>query len=118
MWKRVTTAIVVALVAVLGPPFVQMQKDLTAASARISELEIVVANLKRELDAANQAQRKLQGALDEANSEVERRQFEVERLTTELEEAHQLAKDAEALGDRAHQGDSASEPSDRFRQPQ
>ena len=32
-----------------------------------------VANLKRELDAANQAQTKLQGALDEANSEIERR---------------------------------------------
>ena len=117
-WALIAIGLVVALVAVLGPPFVQIQKELRAARARISELEIVVANLKRELDAANRAQTKLQGALGEANSEIERRQFEVERLTTELEEAHQLAKDAEVLGDRAHQGDSASEPSDRFQQPQ
>ena len=126
-WALIAIGLVVALVAVLGPPWVQLQKDLRATRAsnaelesvvanlraRNAELESVVTNLKKELDAANQARTQLQGGLDEANSEIERRQFEVERLTTELEQALALAKDAEAL----HQRDSASEPSDG-QQPQ
>jgi predicted nucleic acid-binding Zn-ribbon protein len=91
---------------------VQIQKEVRAARARNAELESVVANLKKELDAANQAQ--LQGGLEEAKSEIEKRQSEIERLTVELEKAIDLAKDAEAPN---RQGDSASEPSDGW-QPQ
>ena len=84
--------VVVAVLAVLVVPLVQSQKDLrlareqvVQARARNAELENVVANLKTELDAANQARTQLEGGLKEANSEIEKRQFEVERLNAELE---------------------------------
>ena len=113
-WALIAIGLVVAMVAVLGPPLVQMQKDLTAARTRNAELERVVTNLKTELDTANQARTKLQGGLEEANLEITKRQSEVERLSAELEKAIDLAKDATA---RNQQGDSASEPSDGW-QPQ
>jgi septal ring factor EnvC (AmiA/AmiB activator) len=112
---------VVAAVALLGPPFVQLQKDLQAVQARNAELERVVTNLKNELDAAKQARAEREGAIEEANSEIEKRQSEivrlsaeVERLNSELEKALALAKNAAALNP---QGDSASQPSDGW-QPQ
>jgi chromosome segregation ATPase len=112
VWALIAIGVVVALVAVLGPPLLQLQKDLTTAKARNAELESVIANLKTELNAANQARTQLQGGLKEANSEIEKRQAEVERLSAELEQAIDLAKDAEALRE-----DSRSEPSDGW-QPQ
>jgi chromosome segregation ATPase len=113
-WAFVAVGLVVALVAVLGPPLVNLQNDLRETTARNAELESVVANLKKELDAANQARIQLQGALEEARSEVEKRHSEVERLSAELEKAINLANDADALN---QQGDSASEPSNGW-QPQ
>lgn len=56
------------------------------------ELERVVANLETELDAANRARTELQGGLDNANSEIEKRQFELERLKDELEKATNLSQ--------------------------
>ena len=113
-WALIAIGLVVAMVAVLGPPLVQMQKDLSAARTRNAELEREVVNLKTELDAANQARTQLQGDLDEANLEITKRQSEVERLSAELEKAIDLARDATA---RNQQGDPASEPSDAW-QPQ
>jgi Tfp pilus assembly protein PilN len=66
-WALIAFGVVVALVAVLGPPLVQLQKDLRAANARNAELEGVIANLKTELDAANQARTEREGAVEEAN---------------------------------------------------
>ena len=118
-WASIAIGLVVAVLAVLVVPLVQSQKDLrlareqvVQASARNAKLESVVANLKTELDAANQARTELQGALEEVKSQIEKRQSEIERLTAELEKAVDLIKDAEAPN---RQGDSASEPS---RQPQ
>ena len=59
--------LVVAVLAVLVVPLVQSQKDLRLAreqvvQARARELENVVANLKTELDAANQARTQLKAA--------------------------------------------------------
>ena len=62
----------------------------------MAELERVVANLKTELDAAHQARTQLQSGLDEANAEIKKQQSEIERLSTELENATNLSKDAEA----------------------
>jgi septal ring factor EnvC (AmiA/AmiB activator) len=112
IWALIAIGVVVALVAVLGPPLLQLQKDLTAARAKTAELESVIANLKTELDAANQSRTQLQGSLKEAHSEIEKRQAEVERLSAELKKAIDLAQDAEALRE-----DSPSEPSDGW-QPQ
>ena len=113
--------LLVAVLAVLVVPLVQSQKDLrlareqvVQARARNAELESVVADLKTELVAANQARTQLQGSLEEANSEIEKRQSEIERLTAELEKAVDLIKDAEAPN---RQGGPASEPSDGW-QPQ
>ena len=120
-WALIAIGLVVALVVVLAPPLVQLQKDLRATRAKNAELESVVANLKTELDAANQARTEREGAVEEANSEIEKRQSEivrlsaeVERLNSELEKALDVAKDADVLN---QQGDSASEPSDGW-QPQ
>jgi chromosome segregation ATPase len=113
-WALIAIGLVVALVAVLTPPLIQLQKDLAATRAKNAELESVVANLKTELNAANQARTELQGSLEEAKSEIEKSQSEVERLSAELQKAIDLAKDAAAPN---HQGDSASEPSDSW-QPQ
>jgi chromosome segregation ATPase len=113
-WAFIAVGLVVAVVALLGPPFIQIQKDLRAARARNAELESVIANLKTELDAANQARTQLQGGLKEANSEIEKRQAEVARLSAELEKAIDLAKDAPAPN---QQGDSTSETSEGW-QPQ
>ena len=88
--------------------------ELGRAKEQVAELESVVANLKTELDAANRARIQLQRGLDEANSEIKKRQSEVERLSAELEKATNLAKDAEAPN---QEGDSASEPSNGW-QPQ
>jgi chromosome segregation ATPase len=118
-WTLIVIGLIVAALAVVVFPLVQLQRDLRLANeqlvragARIAELENVVANLKTELDAANQARTQLQGGLEEANSEIEKRQSEVERLSAELEKATDLAKSTEA----PHQeGDSASEPSDPWR---
>jgi septal ring factor EnvC (AmiA/AmiB activator) len=103
-------------------PLVQIQRDLRSANeqvvearSRVAELERVVANLKTELDAANRARTELQGGLDEASSEIEKRQFELERLQDELEKATNLAKDAEASD---QEGESASEPSDPWKPQQ
>ena len=120
-WAFIAVGLVVALVAVLGPPLVQLQKDLRAAQAKNAELESAVTNLNQELDAANQARTELQGAIEESNSEIEKRQSEVERLSAEvdrlsaeLEKAIDLAKHAGAPN---QQGDSAPEPSNPW-QPQ
>ena len=120
-WALIAIGVVVALVAVFGPPLVQLQKDLRAATARNAELEGVIANLKTELDAANQARTEREGAIEEANSEIEKRQSEVERLSAEvdrlsgeLEKAIDLAKHA---GDPNQTGHPASEPTDAW-QPQ
>jgi chromosome segregation ATPase len=110
-WALIAIGLIVAMVAVLGPPMVQLQKDLNVAKTRNAELERVVANLKTELDAANKARTQLQGGLEEANSEITKRQAEVERLSAELEKAIDLAKD------HNQQGTSAPEPSDPW-QPQ
>ena len=121
VWAWIAIGIVVAALAVLIFPLVQLQMELrlvneqvVQARAKIAEFEGVVANLKTELDAANRARTQLQGGLEEANSEIEKRQSEVERLSAELEKATDLAKDAEAPD---QEGDSASEPSDGW-QPQ
>jgi chromosome segregation ATPase len=121
VWAWIAIGLVVAALAVLVFPLLQIQTELRLANeqivqarARIAELERVVANLKTELDAANRARTQLQGGLEEANSEIEKRQSEVERLSAELEKATDLAKDAEAPD---QEGDSASEPSDAW-QPQ
>ena len=108
-WAFIAVGLVVALVAILAPPLLQVQKDLRATRAKNAELESLVANLKTELNAANQARTELQGSLDEAKSEIEKRQSEVERLSTELENATNFARDAKAPDQK---GDSASEPSD------
>ena len=79
-WAFVAMGLVVALVAVLGPPLVKLQNDLRATRARNAELESVDANLKKELDAANQARTEREGAVEEANSEIEKRQSEIVRL--------------------------------------
>ena len=120
-WAFIAIGLVVAVVALLGPPFVQLQKDLQAARARNAELESVVTNLKKELDAANQARTEREGAVEEANSEIEKRQSEivrlsadVDRLSSELKKALDLAKKTDAPN---QQGDSASEPPDGW-QPQ
>jgi chromosome segregation ATPase len=111
-WAFIVIGLVVAVVAVIGPPLIQLQKDLRAVRARNAELESVVANLKKELDAASQARTELQGAVEEANSEIEKRQSEivrlngeVERLSAELEKAIDLAKNAGAPN---QQGDFAA----------
>ena len=121
VWAWIAIGLVVAALALLVFPLLQIQTELRLANeqvvqarARIAELERVVANLKTELDAANRARTQLQGGLEEANSEIEKRQFELERLKDELEKATNLAKDAEAPD---QEGDSASEPSDAW-QPQ
>ena len=119
VWAWIAIGIVVAALAVLVFPLVQLQMELRLANeqlvqarAKIAEFEGVVANLKTELDAANRARTELQGGLDEANSEIEKRQFELERLKDELEKATNLAKDAEVPD---QEGDSASEPSDAWK---
>jgi chromosome segregation ATPase len=118
-WAFIAIGFVVAVLAVLAPPLIQLQKDLRAVRARNAELESVVANLKKELDAANQARTEREGAVEEANSEIEKRQSEivrlnaeVERLSAELEKAIDSVKNADAPN---QQGDSA--PSDNW-QPQ
>jgi len=100
-WAVIAVGFIVAVVAILGPPLIQLQKDLRAAQARNAELESTVTNLNQELDAANQARTELQGAVEESNSEIEKRQSEVERLnaeidrlSAELEKAIDLAKSA------------------------
>jgi septal ring factor EnvC (AmiA/AmiB activator) len=119
VWAWIAIGLAVVALAVLFFPLVQIQRDLRLANeqvvqarARMVELERVVANLKTELDAANRARTQLQGGLDEANSEIKKRQSEVERLSDELEKATNLAKDAEAPD---QEGDSASEPSDAWK---
>ncbi len=118
VWVWIAIGVAVVVLAVLLFPLVQMQQDLRLvrielgrANEQLAELERVVANLKTELDAANRARTELQGGLDEANTEIEKRQSEVERLSAELEKATNLAKDAEAPD---QEGDSASEPSDAW----
>ena len=114
-WALIVIGLAVAMVAVLGPPLVQMQKDLSAArTQKRRSSERVIANLKTELDAANQARTRLQGGLEEAKLEITKRQSEIERLTAELEKAIDLAKDANA---RNQQEDPVSGPSDPW-QPQ
>jgi septal ring factor EnvC (AmiA/AmiB activator) len=120
VWAWIAIGVAVVALAVLFFPLVQIQRDLRLANeqvvqarARMAQLERVVANLKTELDAANRARTQLQGGLDEANTEIERRQSEVERLSAELEKAG-IAKDAEAPD---QEGDSASVPSNGW-QPQ
>ena len=119
VWAWIAIGIVVAALAVLIFPLVQLQMELRLANeqvvkarARIAEIGGVVANLKTELDAANRARTQLEGGLKEANSEIEKRQSEIERLSAELEKATDLAKDAEAPD---QEGDSASEPSDAWK---
>ena len=125
VWAWLAIGLAVAALALLVFPMLQIQRDLRLANeqvvqarARIAELESVVANLKTELDAANRGRTQLKGALEEANSEIDKRQSEVERLTAEverltaeLEKATDSAKDAEAPN---QEGDSASEPSDAW----
>jgi septal ring factor EnvC (AmiA/AmiB activator) len=122
VWAGIAIGVAVVALAVLFFPLVQIQRDLRSANeqvvearSRVAELERVVANLKTELDAANRARTELQGGLDEANSEIEKRQFELERLQDELGKATNLAKDAEAPD---QEGESASEPSDPWKPQQ
>jgi septal ring factor EnvC (AmiA/AmiB activator) len=119
IWLGIAIGLVVVALAVLVFPLVETQRDWKLANeqvdqtkARVAELERVVANLKAELDAANRARTQLQGGLDEANTEIRERHFEVERLRAELEKATSLAKDAETPG---QEGESASEPSDAWK---
>jgi septal ring factor EnvC (AmiA/AmiB activator) len=114
-WAFIAIGLVVAMVAVTGPPLIQLQKDLGAVRARNAELESVITNLKKELDAANQARTEREGAVEEANSEIEKRQSEivrlsaeVARLSDELRKAIDLAKHTEAPN---QSGDSARQPS-------
>jgi septal ring factor EnvC (AmiA/AmiB activator) len=115
VWAFIAIGLVVALVAVLGPPMIQLQKDLRALRARNAELESVVTNLKKELDASSQARTEREGAVEEANSEIEKRQYEivrlsaeVERLKAELEKALELAKRNDTPN---QQEDAAPQPS-------
>jgi septal ring factor EnvC (AmiA/AmiB activator) len=119
VWAGIAIGVAVVALAVLFLPLVQIQRDLRLASeqvvearARVAELERIVANLKTELGVANRARTQLQDGLDQANSEIERRQFELERLTDELEKATNAAKRAETPD---QEGDSASEPSDAWK---
>jgi uncharacterized protein HemX len=105
-WAAIAIGVVVAAVAFLGAPFIQSQKDLQAARERILELENLNTNLRTERDAANQAQTQLQGALEEANTEIEKRQSEIERLGAELEKAIDLAKQTKA----PNQSENTAEP--------
>ncbi len=89
VWAWITVGVALVGLAVLLFPLVEIQRDLRLANEqgvqareRIAELERTVANLKAELDEANRARTKLQGDL--ASSEIEKRQSEVERLSTEL----------------------------------
>jgi len=114
-WAWIAIGLAIVALAVLLFPLVEMQKELRLvrielgrAKEQVAELERVAANLKTELDAANQARIQLQRGLDEANSEIKKSQSEVERLSAELEKATNLAKDAEAPDQKR---DSASEPS-------
>ena len=114
-WAFIAIGLVVAVVALAGPPFIQLQKDLQSARARIAELESVVTNQKKGLDAANQARTEREGAVEEANSEIEKRQSEivrlsaeVERLSDELKKAIDLAKSTDAPN---LPGNSAAQPS-------
>ena len=120
VWAWIAIGLAVVALAFLVFPLVQIQTELRLANEQVvqarertAELERVVANLKTELDASNRVRTQLQSGLDEANSEIGKKQFEVERLSTELEKAN-LAKDAEAPDQK---GDSTSEPSDGW-QPQ
>jgi peptidoglycan hydrolase CwlO-like protein len=115
VWAWIAIGLAVAALALLVSPLVQIQTELRLANeqvvqarAGIAELERVVANLKTELDAANQARTQLQSGLDEANAEIKKGQSEIERLSSELENATK-AKDAEAPDQK---GGSAAEPSD------
>lgn len=119
VWLGIAIGLVVVALAVLVFPLVETQRDWKLANeqvdqtkARVAELERVVAKLKAELDAANRARTQLQGGLDEANTEIRERQFEVERLRAELEEATSLTKDAETPDQG---GESALEPSDAWK---
>jgi chromosome segregation ATPase len=119
VWVLIAIGVTVAALALLVVPLVQIQtnwrfanEQAVQAKARIAELETVVANLKTELDAANRARTQLQGGLDEANTEIQKKQSEVERLSAELEKATNLAKDAETSG---QEGESVSEPSDAWK---
>jgi chromosome segregation ATPase len=117
-WAFIAIGLVVALVAVLGPPLIQLQNDSRAARARITELESVVANLKKELDAANQKRTELEGVVEEANSEIEKRQSDIVRLSTEVERlSAELEKALELAKAPNQQGESTSEPSNGW-QPQ
>ena len=95
VWAWIAIGVAVAALAFLVSPLVQIQTELRLANeqvvqarAGIAELERVVANLKTELDAANQARTQLQSGLDEANAEIKKGQSEIERLNTELEKRH------------------------------
>ena len=77
VWAWIAIGIVVAALAVLIFPLVQLQMELRLANeqlvqarAKIAEFEGVVAYLKTELDAANRARTQLEGGLKEANSEI------------------------------------------------
>src|SRR5262245_27609720 len=93
-WAFIAIGLVVAVAAVLGPPLIQLQKDLRAVRARNAELESVIANLKKELDAANQARAEREDAVEEANAEIEKRQSAIVRLNAEVE---RLNADVERL---------------------
>jgi peptidoglycan hydrolase CwlO-like protein len=84
-WAFIAVGLVVAVAALASPPLIQLQNDLRAARARNAELESVVTNLKKELDAANQARTEREGAVEEANSDIEKRQSEIVRLNAEVE---------------------------------
>ena len=119
VWAGIATGLAVVALTVLFFPLVQIQRDLRVANEqvvqtreRVAALERVVANLKAELDAANRARTQLEGGLDEANTEIQKRQSEVERLSAELEKATNLAKDAETFD---QEGDSTAEPSDSWK---
>jgi hypothetical protein len=61
-WVLFAIGSVVAVAALAAPPIIQLQKDLTTARVRITELVSVVANLKTELDTANEARTELKAA--------------------------------------------------------
>ena len=85
---------------------------VAAAVLRWDRLRVGDDNLKGELDAANQREHNFKAAWMRANTEIQKRQSEVERLSAELERATNLAKDAETSD---QEEESASEPSDAWK---
>jgi septal ring factor EnvC (AmiA/AmiB activator) len=113
VWVGVAIGIVVVVLALLFFPLMQMQRDyrlaneqVTEARARVTELERVVANLKAELQSADQTRAQLQDRLDEANTEIQKLRADLEKATI-----------AKGTNSPDQEGNSSSQPSSGW-QPQ